>query len=108
MSRFTVDESVDDLRPAKADLSWGHELTVVFAALTVSRWIETQTGCSIRKFVETARRYCTIEIQAGRPTITAADLTRSPTTSATSSTLSTTTTDSRTRMAQLGSLALVP
>jgi len=46
---------------------------VVFAALAVSRWIETQTGWSIRKFVRTARRYRTIEIQAGDHTITAAD-----------------------------------
>ena len=45
----------------------------MFAALAVSRWIEHQTGWSIRKFVKTARRYRTIEIQAGRHTITAAD-----------------------------------
>jgi Transposase DDE domain len=48
-------------------------LTVVFAALAVSRWIETTTGWSIKKFVRTARRYRTIEIQAGAHTITAAD-----------------------------------
>jgi hypothetical protein len=48
-------------------------LTVVFAALAVSRWIETTTGWPIRKFVRTARRYRTIEIQAGEHTITAAD-----------------------------------
>jgi hypothetical protein len=48
-------------------------LTIVFAALAVSRWIENQTGWSIRKFVRTARRYRTIEIQAGDHTITAAD-----------------------------------
>jgi DDE family transposase len=48
-------------------------LTIVFAALAVSRWIETRTGWSIRKFVKTARRYRTIQIQAGRQTITAAD-----------------------------------
>jgi hypothetical protein len=48
-------------------------LSVVFAALAVSRWIEAQTGWSIRKFVKTARRYRTIEIQAGDHTITAAD-----------------------------------
>ena len=35
-------------------------LTIVFAALAVSRWIERQTGWSIRKFVKTARRYRTI------------------------------------------------
>jgi hypothetical protein len=48
-------------------------LTIVFAALAVSRWIEHTTGWSIRKFVKTARRYRTIEIQAGAHTITAAD-----------------------------------
>jgi hypothetical protein len=48
-------------------------LTIVFAALAVSRWIEHQTGWSIRKFIKTARRYRTIEIQAGPHTITAAD-----------------------------------
>ena len=48
-------------------------LTIVFAALAVSRWIEHQTGWSIRKFVKTARRYRTIEIQAGAHIITAAD-----------------------------------
>ncbi len=47
-------------------------LTIVFAALAVSRWIENQTGWSIRKFVRTARRYRIIEIQAGPHTITAA------------------------------------
>jgi len=48
-------------------------LTIVFAALAVSRWIEARTGWSIRKFVKTARRYREIKIQAGRQTITAAD-----------------------------------
>jgi transposase len=48
-------------------------LTVVSAALAVSRWIERRTGWSIRKFVRTARRYRTVEIQAGDHTITAAD-----------------------------------
>ncbi len=48
-------------------------LTMVFAALAVSRWIEHQTGWSIRKFVHTARSYRTIQIQAGPHTITAAD-----------------------------------
>ena len=37
-------------------------LTIVFVALAVSRWIEAQTGWSIRKFVKTARRYRTIKI----------------------------------------------
>jgi hypothetical protein len=48
-------------------------LTIVFAALAISRWIEDATGWSIRKFVRTARRYRTIQIQAGAHTITAAD-----------------------------------
>ena len=48
-------------------------LSIVFAALAISRWIEQQTGWSIRKFVKTARRYRTIEIQAGEHTLTAAD-----------------------------------
>jgi len=48
-------------------------LTIVFAALAVSRWIEHQTVWSIRRFVKTARRYRTIQIQAGPHTITAAD-----------------------------------
>jgi transposase len=63
-------------------------LTIVFAALAVSRWIEARTGWSIRKFVKTARRYKTIVIQAGTHIITAAD--PSPATSATPSTASTT------------------
>jgi hypothetical protein len=46
----------------------------VFAGLAVSRWTEQATGWSIREFVRTARRYRTIEIQAGPQTITAADL----------------------------------
>ena len=48
-------------------------LTIVFAALAVSRYIEHQTGWSIRRFVKTARRYRTVQIQAGTHTITAAD-----------------------------------
>jgi Transposase DDE domain len=48
-------------------------LTIAFAALAVSRWIEAQTGWSIRKFVKTGRRYREIKIQAGQHTITAAD-----------------------------------
>jgi hypothetical protein len=45
----------------------------VFAALAVSRWIEDQIGWSIKKFVRTARRYRTIQIQSGAHTLTAAD-----------------------------------
>ena len=45
----------------------------MFAALAVSRWIETTTDWSIKKFVTTTRRYRTSTIQAGDHTITAAD-----------------------------------
>jgi hypothetical protein len=48
-------------------------LTIVFAALALSHWIEHQTGWSIKKFVRTARRYRTVTIQAGRHTLTAAE-----------------------------------
>src|SRR5690606_8962735 len=48
-------------------------LTIVFAALAISRWIEQTTGWSIKKFVRTARRYNTIQLQAGAHTLTAAD-----------------------------------
>ncbi len=43
------------------------------AARAVSRWVENRTGWSIRNFVRTARRYRTIEIQAGSRVIIAAD-----------------------------------
>jgi len=46
-------------------------LTIVFAALAVSRLIENTTEWSITKFVRTARRYRTVEIQAGAHTVTA-------------------------------------
>jgi hypothetical protein len=48
-------------------------LTIVFAALAVSRWIEHAAGWSIRRFVTTARRYRQVTVQAGQQTITAAD-----------------------------------
>jgi hypothetical protein len=48
-------------------------LTIVFAALAVSRWIEQVTGWSVKKFVRTARRCRIIEIQVGPHTITAAE-----------------------------------
>ena len=48
-------------------------LTIVFAALAVTCWIENTTGCSIRRFVKTARRHRQITNQAGDQTITAAD-----------------------------------
>jgi hypothetical protein len=48
-------------------------LTIVFAALAVSRWIEDTTGWSIKKFVKTARRYRTMRIRVGEHVLTAAD-----------------------------------
>jgi hypothetical protein len=39
----------------------------------MSRWIEDRTGWSTKKFVRTARRYRTIQVQAGAHTLTAAD-----------------------------------
>ncbi len=77
---FQVEKS---FRMAKSDLqaspvchrtrdSIEAHLTIVLAALAVSRWIEAATGWSIRKFVKTARRYRTIQIQAGDHVITAA------------------------------------
>ena len=48
-------------------------LTIVFAALAVSRLVEDRTGWSIRKFVQTARRYRTVQIRAGAQLLTAAD-----------------------------------
>lgn len=47
-------------------------LTIVFAALAVGRWIEETTSWSIKKFVKTARRYRTIDIQLGDHIVTAA------------------------------------
>ena len=72
---FRMSKSDLQARPVyhrKRDSIEAH-LTIVFAALAVSRWIEARTGWSIRKFVKTARRYREIKIQAGRQTITAAD-----------------------------------
>jgi hypothetical protein len=48
-------------------------LTIVFAALAVTRFIEGRTGWSIRKFVRTARRYRTVQILAGQHILTAED-----------------------------------
>ena len=78
---FQVEKS---FRMAKSDLqarpvyhrtrdSIEAHLTIVLAALAVSRWIEAATGWSVRKFVKTTRRYRTIQIQAGDHVITAAD-----------------------------------
>ena len=46
-------------------------LAVVFAALAVTHEIETATGWSIKRFVQTARRYRTIAIRAGEHVLTA-------------------------------------
>ena len=46
-------------------------LSIVFAALAVTRLIEDRTGWSIKKFVRTARRYRTVEIRAGSHVLTA-------------------------------------
>ena len=48
-------------------------LTVVMAALAVSRLIERATTWSIARFVKTLRRYHTVTIQAGDQTVTATD-----------------------------------
>jgi len=46
-------------------------LSIVFAALAVTRLIEDRTGWPIKKFVRTARRYRTVEIRAGSHVLTA-------------------------------------
>ena len=48
-------------------------LTIVFAALAVTRLIEERTGWTIRQFVRTARRYRTVHIRAGQQILTAED-----------------------------------
>jgi hypothetical protein len=48
-------------------------LTIVMAALAVSRWLEQSTKWSIARFVKTLRRYHTVTIQAGEHTLTADD-----------------------------------
>ena len=48
-------------------------LTIVFASLAVSRFIETKTDWSIKRFVQTARRYRTVDIRAGGHVLTAED-----------------------------------
>lgn len=45
----------------------------MFTALAVSRLVEDRTGWSIRRFVQTARRYRTVQIHAGGRLLTAAD-----------------------------------
>lgn len=48
-------------------------LTIVFAALAITRALEARSGWSIKKFVTTARRYRTVHIKAGEHTLTAVD-----------------------------------
>jgi len=48
-------------------------LTIVFAALAVTRLVEDRTGWSIKRFVRTVRRYRTVQIRAGQQTLTAED-----------------------------------
>jgi hypothetical protein len=48
-------------------------LTIVLAALAVTRLIEDRSGWSIKKFVRTARRYRSIDIRAGTHILTAED-----------------------------------
>ena len=46
-------------------------LTIVFAALTIARHLETVTGTPLKHLIRSLRRYRTIEIQAGDHIITA-------------------------------------
>jgi len=62
-------------------------LTIVFAALAITKVIEAATGWSTKKFVRTARCYRTVQIRVGQHT--APPKTRSPSTYATHSPRST-------------------
>ena len=46
-------------------------LSIVFAALAVTRHVEAATGRSIKRFVRTARRYRTVHIKVGSQILTA-------------------------------------
>ncbi|MGH3990245.1 MAG: IS1634 family transposase, partial [Pseudonocardiaceae bacterium] len=48
-------------------------LSVVFAALAITRLIEDRTGWSIKRFVRTTRRYRSVQIRAGNQVLTAED-----------------------------------
>ncbi|MGH8583352.1 MAG: IS1634 family transposase [Gammaproteobacteria bacterium] len=48
-------------------------LAIVFASLAVTRLIEARTGWSIKKFVQTTRRYRTVQIRAAGQLLTAED-----------------------------------
>jgi hypothetical protein len=58
--------------PPQSDSIEAH-LTIVFAALAVTRWLERRTDWSIKKLITSLRSYHTIEIQAGDQIVTAAD-----------------------------------
>ena len=58
--------------PPQARLHRAH-LTVVFAALAVTRFIEHRTGWWIKKFGRTARRYRIVQIRVGQHILTAGD-----------------------------------
>ena len=45
----------------------------MFGALSGSLFVEDRTGWSIRKFVDTARRYRTVNIRASQHLLTAED-----------------------------------
>jgi len=48
-------------------------LSIVFAALAITHHIEQATGWSIKRFVQAARRYRTVQIRAGNQILTAED-----------------------------------
>lgn len=48
-------------------------LSIVFAALAITRVVESATSWSIKKFVRTARRFRTVQIRVGHHTVTAED-----------------------------------
>jgi hypothetical protein len=48
-------------------------LSIVFAALAITRLIEARTGWTIKRFVRTTRRYRTVHIRAGHHILTAED-----------------------------------
>lgn len=45
-------------------------LAIVFAALAVSHWIETRTGWTIKRFVQTFRRYRQVTLNTGTQVVT--------------------------------------
>jgi transposase len=49
------------------------DLAIVFAALAVTHYIEAKTSWSIKKFVQTARRYRSVDIRVGGHVLTAED-----------------------------------